>query len=65
MHCGPLNLHPYLTILSLFPHIVRPIFTDTLAIKQGRHPIMEVCTVEARMPARFRIGGAQAPLVHL
>ena len=29
---------------------VRPEFTDTIAIKQGRHPILEKITVNAIMP---------------
>ena len=29
---------------------VRPYFTDTLAIKQGRHPILDKISVETPVP---------------
>ena len=48
------NLTPYPLFLSLslsFLYvIVRPEFTDTLAIKQGRHPILEKIAFEQTVP---------------
>ena len=43
----------YVLSLSLcvgFFSLVRPEFTDTLAIKQGRHPILERLTYEPPVP---------------
>ena len=34
----------------VFSSLVRPEFTDTLAIKQGRHPILERLTYEPPVP---------------
>lgn len=39
-------LTPWCFVLHLFSHLVRPEFTDTLAIKQGWHPILEKIAME-------------------
>jgi len=40
----------YLYLFINYFLTVRPEFTDTLAIKQGRHPILEKISVEPPVP---------------
>ena len=46
---GPHPVFPH-EYFSVYFHAVKPEFTDTLAIKQGRHPILDKISVDPPIP---------------